>query len=163
VFSLDVLQPSKPLRKVGLRLPDSLRELRLDVYLSATGDTQIELDLDDADEQSALKHAPGISRQLRMLLLQVRTASELDSLVSAKATSGNLPPIDLPTPELSADGHRLKASASLSQDQTLALLRRLESLVCTKKAQPSPGPSGSSPAVAASSSAGAANPVESPN
>lgn len=66
-----VVKPSKPLRAVGLRLPESIEWLKVRVVPQADGGVWLELDAKDESEEMAREHADTLETLLRR-------ASEID-------------------------------------------------------------------------------------
>lgn len=66
-----VVKPSKPLRAVGLRLPESIKWLKVRVIPQADGGVWLELDAKDESEDAAKEHAQSLQTLLR-------SASEID-------------------------------------------------------------------------------------
>jgi hypothetical protein len=66
-MSLTMVNPWRPLRAIGLRLPETLSELRLNVSASPDGSVNAEIEFDDQDATLAKAHATEMSEQGRAL------------------------------------------------------------------------------------------------
>ncbi|MBI5537562.1 MAG: hypothetical protein HY898_32870 [Deltaproteobacteria bacterium] len=154
VLSLNLLKPSIPFRKLGLRIPDSIVEMRLDIFLSVTGTSEVSLRFEDKDPSLAARHAPEITARLKDFLWQVQKVSDLSGMLSAPSSpsSGS---VDIPDIPLIADERAVVGQASLSEEQTAQLVGKLSSLMCAK---PKPRPEASSAASVAPSASSSASP-----
>ncbi len=133
VLSLNLLRPSIPFRKLGLRLPESLAELRLDVYLSVTGDAEISMRFEDKDAASASRHADEVSRRVKDFFWQVKRVADVSSLLTTSPAAG---PVELPDPVFVADDKAIVAQLKLSAEQTSSLSSRLTGALCAKPKAP---------------------------
>jgi len=66
-MSLTMVNPWRPLRALGLRLPETLTELRLNVSASPDGSVNAEIEFDDQDAAMAKTHAAELSEQGKAL------------------------------------------------------------------------------------------------
>jgi hypothetical protein len=66
-MSLTMVTPWRPLRGLGLRLPETIGEMRLNVSASPDGSIDAEIEFDDQDAALAKAHAADISEQGRAL------------------------------------------------------------------------------------------------
>jgi hypothetical protein len=146
-LSVNLVHPALPLRKMGMRLPDSLREMHMDVYVSISGDCEVQVEFEDADEPSARRHAASINLQVRDLLWQIQRVSNLATMLS----SGPSMDIELPELQLVADERNVVGKATLTRTQAAALLARIAAMVCS----PSKTPASMSSSSAAASASGA--------
>jgi len=141
VLSLNLLRPSIAFKKLGLRLPDSLTELRLDIYLSVTGDSEIMIRFEDKDAASASRHADEITRRVKDFFWQVQRVADVASLVTSSSSAGN---VELPEMAFLPDEKAIVGQAKLTHDQTTALVGRLVPVLCAK---PKSAPAASASAV----------------
>lgn len=139
VLSLNLLKPSIPFKKLGLKLPTSISQMRLDLFLSSTGTAEVQLRFDDHDAQSAQRNAPVISARVKDFLWQVQKVSDLSGLIEPSSE-----PVTLPDLPLIADERAIVGQATLSEQQTTQLVGKVSALLCAKpKAQPQPSASAS--------------------
>jgi len=66
-MSLTMVTPWRPLRNVGARLPETLSEMRVDLFAASDGGVNVEIEFDDQDAASAESHAREISDQARAM------------------------------------------------------------------------------------------------
>lgn len=162
VLSLNLLKPSIPFKKLGLRLPASVTEMRLDLFLSVTGSAELQLRFEDRDEGSAARHAPEIHERLKDFLWQLQRVSDLSGLLES-STGTESGSAALPDIAAVADGKAIVGQATLTQQQTRQLVGKVSALMCAK---PKGGPQASAssgPPAAAVPSASAAPPAAAPS
>jgi hypothetical protein len=63
-ISVTMVTPWRPARALGLKLPETLQELRLDVSASSDGGFDVTGELDDKDAESAEAHADDVTTQI---------------------------------------------------------------------------------------------------
>jgi hypothetical protein len=63
-MSVTLVTPWRPARGLGLHLPETLRELRLDITAAADGGFDINGEFDDKDAESAQSHAADVTAQI---------------------------------------------------------------------------------------------------
>jgi hypothetical protein len=66
-MSLTMVTPWRPLRALGLRLPETLSEMRVQISAAQGGGVLAEIEFDDQDAEMAKAHAPELSEQVRVL------------------------------------------------------------------------------------------------
>lgn len=64
-MSLTMVNPWRPLRAVGLRLPETLSEIRVNAFASQGGGVRLEIEFDDQDAAMAQAHAADVTDQAR--------------------------------------------------------------------------------------------------
>ncbi len=64
-MSLTMVNPWRPLRAVGMRLPETLSEIRVNVFATETGGVRAEIEFDDQDAATAAAHAGDVTEQAR--------------------------------------------------------------------------------------------------
>jgi hypothetical protein len=64
-MSLTMVNPWRPLRAVGMHLPETLTEIRVHITAATDGGVNAEIEFDDQDAAMAKQHAPDISEQAR--------------------------------------------------------------------------------------------------
>jgi hypothetical protein len=64
-LSASLVTPSRPARALGLRLPESLRAVRIDVSAATDGGINVSVEFDDESPSAAEEHAPQITEQVR--------------------------------------------------------------------------------------------------
>jgi len=145
-----VVKPSRPLRAVGLRLPESIEWLKVRVVPRADGGATLELDAKDESEAAALEHAQSLQTLLRR-------ASEIDlsrmgavGALAAFALGGTKQKV-VETIELSGRGDHIVGSVLITARQLQNLADLLDAVLPPPSAdpvEPAPAPA---PAPAAES------------
>jgi hypothetical protein len=64
-MSLTMVNPWRPLRALGMRLPETLTEIRVHITAAADGGVNAEIEFDDQDAASAQAHASDVTEQAR--------------------------------------------------------------------------------------------------
>jgi hypothetical protein len=64
-MSLTMVNPWRPLRAVGLRMPETLSEIRVNAFASEGGGVRLEIEFDDQDAAMAAAHAAEVTDQAR--------------------------------------------------------------------------------------------------
>ena len=130
-LSLGLLNPSIPLKKLGFRLPASLKEMRIDLYLSSTGTTTVRIAFEDESEEAAADHALTVSRQLEDFLWRVTQLNELTRVLAPRVGRGGAGlPFDMPPLAIVADKARILGGMDLPETATRHLLSKIVLLSC---------------------------------
>jgi hypothetical protein len=83
-MSVTMVNPWRPLRAVGMHLPETLSEIRVNAFATDTGGVRLEIEFDDLDAASAAAHAADLTDQTRaaagMLLSDVTFVAEENRL-----------------------------------------------------------------------------------
>jgi hypothetical protein len=135
-LSLTLRSPAKPLRKLGVQLPERLAEIRLDVFANKDGSVDLQIEMDDDSEASATADAPAINRTLGSFFSDLsQLAQTVTSLAPSDLTGDELGEvrITLPTPDFTPVGKRLTATSRLTSAQSGKLLGLLSRVMCPKK------------------------------
>jgi hypothetical protein len=106
-MSLTMVTPWRPLRGLGLKLPETLSEIRVNASAAPDGGVEVQIEFDDQDAASAEAHARDVTDQARSLL-------------------GPL----LPDLEFVAQGNHLSASAHVSRLFSAILLGGARDRLC---------------------------------
>jgi hypothetical protein len=64
-MSLTMVNPWRPLRMMGLHLPETLSEIRVNVFATDSGGVSVEIEFDDQDAAQATAHAGDLTEQAR--------------------------------------------------------------------------------------------------
>ncbi|HMI87954.1 MAG TPA: hypothetical protein VK550_27915 [Polyangiaceae bacterium] len=64
-MSLTMVNPWRPLRMIGMRLPETLSEIRVNVFATESGGVRAEIEFDDQDAAMAAAHAGDVTEQAR--------------------------------------------------------------------------------------------------
>jgi len=64
-MSLTMVNPWRPLRMVGMRLPETLSEIKVNVFAAEGGGVSMEIEFEDQDAALAAAHAPDVTEQAR--------------------------------------------------------------------------------------------------
>lgn len=93
-MSLTMVNPWRPLRAVGMHLPETLSEIRVNAFATDGGGVRLEIEFDDADAAQAAAHAADLTEQTRnapgagMLLSDVTFVAEGSRLHAETRLSG---------------------------------------------------------------------------
>ena len=140
-MSLTLQKPSRPLRRLGLKLPDRLTEMRLDVFANSDGSADLQIDFDEESDAQALADAPQVSRALSQLFSDL---SQVTQTVDAVIPGEGDAKLRLPDVDFDPVGKRIAGSIHFAPRQTSKMLSLLSKVVCPK---PKAGakPAGSAP------------------
>jgi hypothetical protein len=156
--AVTLLKPSRPLRKLGLRLPDRLVELHLDVFANQDGSVDLRIDFDDESEASAAADVGPVGKVLEQFFSDLSQVAQTVTSLGPEAVAAQ-GPLTLPKPDFAAVGKRLTATIRVLPSQSGKLMGILSRVICPKKgpgrapAQAPPRPS-AQPAGASSNSGG---------
>ncbi len=64
-MSLTMVNPWRPLRMIGMHLPETLSEIRVNVFATDSGGVRAEIEFEDQDAASAAAHAGDVTDQAR--------------------------------------------------------------------------------------------------
>ena len=106
-MSLTMVNPWRPLRMVGMRLPETLTEIRVNAFASDGGGVSLEIEFDDQDAAHAESHAADVTDQ-------------------ARAVAGPL----LSDITFTAQGNRLHAETRLSRITSAIALGFVRASIC---------------------------------
>jgi hypothetical protein len=106
-MSLTMVNPWRPLRMVGMRLPETLSEIRVNVFASDGGGVNLEIEFEDQDAANAAEHARDVTDQ-------------------ARGAAGPL----LSDITFTAEGNRLHAETRLSRITSAIALGFVRSSIC---------------------------------
>ena len=85
-MSLTMATPWRPARAVGARLPESLSEVRVNVFAAANGGVNVQIEFDDVDPAMARAHASDLTEQVRaaggLLLSDIEFVPQANHLVA---------------------------------------------------------------------------------
>lgn len=129
--SVTLLRPARPLRKLGIELPERLAELRLDVFANSDGSVDLRVDIDDASDEAA---AADLARVGRAFELFFGDLSQVAATVGSFAPGVEGGQLTLPRPDFAQVGKRLTATLRVMPAQTGTMLAILGKVVCPKKA-----------------------------
>jgi hypothetical protein len=132
-LSFGLLEPSIPLKKLGFRLPPSLREMRLDLYLSSTGVTTVRLVFEDASEDEAQKHVRTVSTQLEDFLWRVNQLNAWSRALGPAGPRSDALPFEMPPLVVVAEGARILGAMEVPEVASRALLSKMVLLTCPPK------------------------------
>lgn len=127
-LSLMLREPTMALLRLGLKVPDTLSRMRLDIYPRAGGDIEIALRFDDRDEATARENAPKISAEIDGALRELRQAATLSRLF-APFTGRDFAFVP-PRLHFAAEGSAILGRGKLSEAQVLTMLDKLSPFVC---------------------------------
>jgi hypothetical protein len=140
-MSLTLQKPSRPLRRLGLKLPDRLTEMHLDVFANSDGSADLQIDFEEESDAQALADAPQVSRALSQLFSDL---SQVTQTVDAVIPGEGDAKLRLPDVDFDPVGKRITGSMHFAPRQTSKMLSLLSKVVCPK---PKAGakPAGSAP------------------
>ena len=64
-MSLTMVNPWRPLRMIGMHLPETLSEIRVNVFATDGGGVRADIEFEDQDEATAAAHAADVTEQAR--------------------------------------------------------------------------------------------------
>jgi len=64
-MSLTLVNPWRPLRMIGMHLPETLSEIRVNIFATESGGVRAEIEFDDKDAEMAAAHAADVTDQAR--------------------------------------------------------------------------------------------------
>ncbi len=129
-LAVSLQKPARPLKKLGLRLPDRLTELRLDVFANPDGSADMQLDFEDVGEAEARADAKLVTATVQSLFADLSSVTRtVDALVD---DGGNDATLRLPEVSFDAVEKRLTATAHFDTRQTSKMLSLLGRVVCAK-------------------------------
>jgi len=133
-LSLSLLHPNRVLQHLGTKLPDSIDELRLEVFTNPDAAVDVRIELEASSAVLAARDAAKVESQLRDLFTDVWTAaSALGTISGANSAAPELPP----KLDLTLEERTLSGGFRLSGNQTRATLGLLSSFSCKKAKRPS--------------------------
>lgn len=136
-LAVSLQKPSRPLKKLGLRLPDRLTELRIDVFANLDGSADMQLDFDDVGENEARVDAPIVTATVASLFADLSSVTR--TVDAFTADGSNDATLKLPDISFDAVEKRLTATAHFDARQTSKMLGLMSRVVCPKpKAKPAP-------------------------
>jgi len=110
-MSLTMVNPWRPLRMIGMHLPETLSEIRLNVFATDGGGVRAEIEFEDQDAAAATAHASDVTEQAR---------------AAAGLLAGDITFV--------ADGNRLHAETRLSRITSAIALGFVRSQICSPAA-----------------------------
>lgn len=129
-LAVSLQKPSRPLKKLGLRLPERLTELRIDVFANLDGSADMQLDFEDTGEGEARTDAPLVSATFSSLFSDLSSVTRtVDAFVD---DGGNDATLKLPDVSFDAVDKRLTATVHFDTRQTSKMLGLLSKVVCPK-------------------------------
>lgn len=129
-LAVSLQKPARPLKKLGLRLPERLTELRIDVFANRDGSADMQLDFEDVGEAEARADAPLVTATVQSLFSDLSSVTRtVDALVD---DGGNDATLKLPQVSFDAVEKRLTATAHFDTRQTSKMLSLLGRVVCPK-------------------------------
>lgn len=129
-LAVSLQKPARPLKKLGLRLPERLTELRIDVFANLDGSADMQLDFEDVGEAEARADAPLVTATVQSLFTDLSSVTRtVDALVD---DGGNDATLKLPQVSFDAVDKRLTATARFDTRQTSKMLALIGRVVCPK-------------------------------
>lgn len=128
-LSLTLLRPARPLRKLGLSLPDRITEMKLDVFANPDGSADMQIDFELPDEDKARADAPVVTKSLSALFSDLSQVGQTVDLLGDAAGDAKLK-----LPEVSFDPveKRITGAIHFQEPQTAKMLALLAKVVCPK-------------------------------
>lgn len=134
--SIVLVNPNLVLERMGLTLPNSISEMRVEAFANRDRSVDLKLELDVKSPEAARESATEVSRQLRDFLSEVWTATSVLGTIAGTSTAGAEREA-APRLDLEVDGRTLSGTLHLSPNQTRATLNLVSSFVCRKALRPS--------------------------
>jgi hypothetical protein len=125
-------EPNRVLDTVGLTLPKSISQLRLELFANRDQSLDLKLELEAKTAKAAQLDADAIAEQMRDFVDDVWTAtSALGTFAGTHTPARHREPS--PRLDLTLDGQTLSGMLHLSAEQTRATLSLLSSLACKQQ------------------------------
>jgi len=135
-LSLTLQKPSRPLKRLGVMIPDRLTEMRLDVFANSDGSADVQIDFDEDSDAMALADAPQVSRSLAQLFSDLSQVTQtVDVMVRGEGDAK----LRLPDVDFDPVGKRIAGAIHFAPKQTSKMLSLLSRVVCPKPKQSKPG------------------------
>jgi hypothetical protein len=129
--SIVFVNPNRVLEPVGLTLPKSISELRLEAFANRDRSVDLKLELSAKSPEAARADKDEVSRQMRDFVDEVWTAtSALGVIAGTSVEAAEREPV--PRLDLTVDEQTLSGMLHLSPNQTRATLGLLSSFLCRK-------------------------------
>lgn len=142
-LSITLQNPSRPLKKFGLRMPERLTEMKLDVFANPDGGSDVQIDF----EAPSAEIAAADTKQVNEVFAQ----SIADMTALAKVAPSGLgtdakAALSFPKPSFDAVDKRITATVHFAPNESQGLMGLVSKLVCHKKRAPAPAPKASAEA-----------------
>jgi len=123
-MSMTMVTPWRPLRALGVKLPESLSEIRLNAFAMPDGSVKLQVEFDDQDAASAEAHAPEVTQQFH------------DAVSVAALAAGPFAPILVSSfnVEFVQQGNHLNAELQISRPLSAILLGWVRQRICPSSA-----------------------------
>src|SRR5262249_51350401 len=108
-LSLTLKEPAVPLARLGLRLPETIERLRLEIRAPSGGPTDVEIRFEDRDEARAAEDLDQIAGELRGAALELNQVTALAGAFSSLLGLPHDLDIQVPALEFSRDGKSIVA------------------------------------------------------
>lgn len=130
--SLVLVKPNRALRRLGLTLPKSIDELRLEAFVNLDQSVDVKVELEAATKEAAALEAKRVARELHDFFADTWTlTAALGAITGAKGDGARAEPP--PALDLEVDERTLSGTVHLSPNQTKMTLSLLSSLMCKKR------------------------------
>jgi hypothetical protein len=135
--SLVLVGPHRILERIGLNLPASISEMRVEAFANRDRSVDLRVELQAKSPEAAGASETEVSRLMRDFFSELWTgAAVLGAIAGTSTADASREPA--PRLDLEADGPTLSGGVHLSPKQTEATLNLLSSYVC-RKPRPEPG------------------------
>jgi chemotaxis protein histidine kinase CheA len=137
-FSLTLQNPSRPLKKLGLRMSDKLTEMKLDVFANPDGGADVQIDFEAATAESAAVEAKGVNEVFAQSIADVAQLAQVAKAPGALGAQAQAA-LTFPTPSFDAVDKRITGTMHFAPAEAQGLLGLVSKLVCAKR-KPAPAP-----------------------
>jgi hypothetical protein len=134
-FSLTLQNPSRPLKKLGLRMSDKLTEMKLDVFANPDGGADVQIDFEAATAASAAVEVKGVNEVFAQSIADIAQLAQVAKAPGALGAQAQAA-LSFPTPSFDAVDKRITGTMHFAPAESQGLLGLVSKLVCAKRKAP---------------------------
>jgi hypothetical protein len=129
------VNPWRPARMLGVDLPKTLKWAKIWISPSEGGGALVEAEAEDESPESATRHAQELNQQIKDLLALQATVGMLGQMFLNTKVERVVEHV-----ELSADGSKVRGTATLTQDQIERVFKEIQRTLVRRNVAPPPPP-----------------------
>lgn len=129
-LSLTLQKPARAVAKLGVKIPERMKELKIDVFANPDGSADLQLDFEDTTPETAQAAQKPVSDAVSGLFLDLGRGAAIAKAFGEDAIADA---VKLPQVSFDAVETRLTATAHFDALQTKKMLAVLSLVVCPKK------------------------------
>ena len=139
-LSITLQNPSRPLKKFGLKMPERLTEMKLDVFANPDGGSDVQIDFEAPSAEIAAAETKQVNDVFAQSIADMTALAKVGSSgLGADAKSA----LAFPKPSFDAVDKRITATVHFAPNESQGLMGLVSKLVCQKKRGPAPAPKAS--------------------